>query len=314
MKRQANNFTKNAPHLSALSLAIRAMALSALGIARRDDYRQRTRAIRGAAAHPCTLREAVLSINARESLWRLHADTGAAFGTNDTINFSGVSLVQLDGNGWGELDINSGQDLTINGSGVGGVTIQLTSGSVSVLRREPNVAANLTLTGLTITGGNAAGSGGGVYIPYNSNKTLTLNNCIITGNTAAGSGGGIYTSYAVLNQTSVTNNIANGTITTDGRQGWGGGLFVWDSATIANSTISGNHSAGVGGGIYAYSPTITDSLITGNSTTAGNGGGLHGFGGKRVATLTNSIVSNNRVNAANHYNGGGIWFQGNQSA
>ena len=47
---------------------------------------------------------------------------------------------------------------------------------------------NLTLQGLTITGGNAPGPGGGIF---NFGGTLTLNHSQVTGNTSVAGGGGI---------------------------------------------------------------------------------------------------------------------------
>lgn len=316
MKSQSSRFAMNAPRLSALSLAI-AMALGAPALPA-ATIAVSSNADPGTSA-TCTLRQAINAINAAGlpggTTTGSCSNGGAAFGTSDTINFSGVTSVQLDGAN-GELDLFLIHPLTINGTGNGGVTVSLKAGSgaFSVIAERGNVFSDLTLTGLTVTGGNASGSGGGVYTGISSTNTLTLNNCVITGNTAARNGGGVYGDYVVLNNTSVANNTAAGTAArggTSNTSGWGGGLFIWESATIANSTIGANSAAGVGGGIYVCAPTLTDSIITGNSTISGNGGGLNGYGSCGDATLTNSIVSGNSVDAANSYNGGGIWFEGN---
>jgi len=85
--------------------------------------------------------------------------------------------------------------------------------------------------------------------------------------------------------------IMNGTGTSYGNGGAGGGIYCSDaSPTISNCTISLNvaygFDGGVGGGIYCYdsSPTITNCKIIGNSVEAGyreggRGGGFCSHGG-----------------------------------
>ena len=79
-------------------------------------------------------------------------------------------------------------------------------------------SGNLTLTGLTITGGRATGSfdnGGGIR--FNSGGVLSLSNSTVSGNSSGGDGGGIYT-----------------------RTG---------DVSLSSSTVSGNSSDGNGGGV-----------------------------------------------------------------
>lgn len=80
---------------------------------------------------------------------------------------------------------------------------------------------NLTLQGLTITGGNAPGPGGGIF---NFGGTLTLNHSQVTGNTSVAGGGG----------------IAGGSM---------GGAGPLGTTTLNFSQVDGNTAGSGGGGI-----------------------------------------------------------------
>ena len=58
---------------------------------------------------------------------------------------------------------------------------------------QVDAGVTASISGLTITGGNAAGNGGGLY---NYGGTATLTNCTVSGNSATASGGGLYNSTA----------------------------------------------------------------------------------------------------------------------
>ena len=81
---------------------------------------------------------------------------------------------------------------------------------------DTGVDDSATISGLTITGGVAAASGGGIA----SNAGLTLTDSTLSGNTASGgSGGGIFHSGTTATLSNVT--IQGNTATTDG-----GGLIT----------------------------------------------------------------------------------------
>jgi hypothetical protein len=164
---------------------------------------------------------------------------------------------------------------------------------------------NLTLQGLTLSGGST-NYGGGAVANYGR---LTIDKTTISGNTANLDGGGVY-SYGSL-------TITNGSTVSNNRSyGRGGGVFVapGSNATISSSTISGNTAAGGGygngGGVYnALGATlnVTNTTISGNtagdSYQNGYGGGV--FNDKYAAlTITNSTISGNTA-AAGGYNGTG---------
>ena len=100
---------------------------------------------------------------------------------------------------------------------------------------QTNLGSNVTLTGLTIRGGNLGSSFGGAGVV--GPGVLLLDSCTLTGNTA-GFGGAIY-----------TNTDLGGT-----------------TVTLRYCTLSGNTATVVGGGLYnAHGLTVLDSC-----TAAGN--------------------------------------------
>ena len=240
----------------------------------------------------------------------------------DTIDFDpavftggAVSLIRLTE---GELEITD--TLTIDGSMAAGVTITGDAAGDDVVGANfvTDVAASfggvagaaddrlddnsrvlnftaesgdLTLRGLTLTGGRAAGSsatgndGGGVL--FNSSGTLTLANSTVSGNTSTRDGGGISAGVGAITLTSST--VSENTTAENG----GGISTVSGSVTLTSSTVSGNTSALGGGGISTESGsvTLTVSTVSGN-TSEESGGGIR-TGILTAVTLTSSTISGN---------------------
>ena len=103
------------------------------------------------------------------------------FSTPQTITLTGTQL---------ELSDTTGTE-TITGPAAG-VTVS-GGGASRVFQVDAGVTASIS--GLTITGGNAAtGNGGGLD---NDGGTVTLTNCTVSGNSAVSDGGGgLYNSAA----------------------------------------------------------------------------------------------------------------------
>jgi len=222
----------------------------------------------------CTLREA---INAAQTTDHI------TFRSNlrGTIGLAGAELliskgVIIDGPGAGELAV-SGQNLS---------RVLLIAGGASV-----------TISALTITGGNAIpNAGGGISVQAGSR--LTLIGMVVTGNSAE-KGGGIFNlggSLAVIGSTVAANNATN----------VGGGIFVGSDAnplaqlTVRRSTISDN-TASTAAGIYflcedGCPATIASSTITANNATSGTGGGIWNY--SQGITIYNTIVAGNRGNGS----------------
>ena len=131
----------------------------------------------------------------------------------DTINFLGVSgTITLTS---GELLVN--KSITISGPGANTLAVNGNAAS-----RVFHIASGKTVTisDLTVTNGNSANGGGGIY---NDHATLTVSNTTLSGNSTTGTGGGIY-----------NNGSSPGSA----------------ALTVTNSTLSGNSAFGGGGGIY----------------------------------------------------------------
>jgi fibronectin-binding autotransporter adhesin len=202
-------------------------------------------------------------------------------------------------------EIVLGKNLAIDASAsASGMTI---SGGGTNRIFTTNSGETIVLTGLTLTGGNgagttASGSGGAIY---NNGAALTLNQCSLLGNTTSGgsgAGGAIRnatpgTASLVLNRSTVANNTtnANGTV---------GGIACSTIPTfITQCTFAGNSTTGVGGALSVASGgslAVTQSTIAGN--TAGTGGGINNAG---TTTLTNSIVATNTATTGPDISNGG---------
>ena len=158
---------------------------------------------------------------------------------------------------------------------------------------------NLTLNRLTITGGNVAAPGGGIF---NVEGTLTLNHSTVTGNASGGmmaAGGGIASGTfgtgpigtTTLNFSQVNGNTANG-----GPMAGAGGIANGGTAAIKGSVVAGNTAPGAaGGGILNHGVmTITLSKVTGNTAPADSAGD-QGIGGG-IANINLGPVAPGAVN------------------
>ncbi|MFP4055039.1 MAG: choice-of-anchor Q domain-containing protein, partial [Phycisphaerae bacterium] len=208
-----------------------------------------------------TLREAIEAANTNTAVT---ADVLAGSDTRtDRITFdaslAGGTIV-LDGE---ELYITD--DLEIVGPGQDQLTIDA-DGRSSVFYVEGRQAA-VSLSGLTITGGNSADWGGGIHNFYG---TVTLSNVTVSANSATGehsSGGGIYNFFGTMTLSNVT---VSGNSAADG-----GGIYNHGTMTLSNVTVSGNSATGnysSGGGIYNnYGGTLTlnNSIVALNEGSRG---------------------------------------------
>ncbi len=190
-------------------------------------------------------------------------------------------------------------------SALGGQTITLTSGEISIFNsmtiEASNLAggiiidaggnsrvmevtnANVTLDSLTLTNGHASGNGGGILL--DSSAALTMTNCTVSANSATSGGGGIENNGGTL---TVNQCTLSGNSTAQN----GGGIDVGSDSTVTlyNSTLSGNSASGGGGGIENYQATNTLINCTLSGNSAGGGGGINNYG---ALTLTNTIVAGN---------------------
>jgi CSLREA domain-containing protein len=219
----------------------------------------------------CSLREAVKAANATVS--------------NDTINFApDVTTITLAS----EIVISNNGALTISGNGAIFLTIDGGPGTNRIFYTN---LATVTITGVTLTGGNGTGtnsngSGGAIYV---NEGTLALNSVHVTANSTGATtlGGGIAffggTNHQILNSTFSANTAFN----------CGGFYNINGTIAVTNSTISGNSAVDVGGGFCsgANNANITLRHVTITANTAGRGGGISIGAG--ILNLGNTIVAGN---------------------
>jgi hypothetical protein len=279
-------------------------------------------------------------------------------GDNDKILFStdpldgldGATITFADGFEYNSLYITN--SVTIDATALpNGITIDANNGfdhdpdtfdGASVFSIEPDTSSGedhqVTLAGLTITGGNTGSEGGGIRYFYNNasaepDLTLTIIDTQIEGNHVQGNGGGVYVWTFAKDTLQI--NISGSTIE-ENKAYAGGGAYISGptSVVISDTNFIDNQAIGStntgfgsgGGGLFCLvdaqgiqdkiaTLTITDSEFYDNKALGsigvlGGGGGLHvwlrGADDPTRATLNliNSTVSGNE---ATNCDGGGVW-------
>ncbi|MDR3385876.1 MAG: choice-of-anchor Q domain-containing protein [Rudaea sp.] len=245
----------------------------------------------------CTLRQAIAAMNsAAVGAATSCVNSSGSFGTGDTITFAAdVATVTLADTANNELLITD-SNLTIQGSGTGGVTISRISGATNAFRIFHDTGTfgeeYLLLNGLTITNGAtiaANANGGAIFMEPQSYTTarLTLTDCIVNGNMTSGAGavGGAIAGHV---------------------EGAMAPPHSGTAVTVNSSTVSGNSTSGSnagGGAIYAQGVTLKDSIVTGNSTVsnASPGGAIQ----SPDVSMRYTTISHNTT-AGNNSPGGGV--------
>lgn len=221
----------------------------------------------------CTLRDAVTAAN------------GAA--SDDIITFnSSITNIALTS----EIVIANNGTLTISGPGADQLTI---SGGGTGTNRlfSVNAGANVTITGVKLTGGGGTGAsdsgrGGAIYV---NSAALTLDGVYITNNTADFYGGGVY--FLAGGPLRIRNSTFSSNTAT---QFSGGGFYaIFIGAYVSNSTFSGNAAGQLGGGFIVEQASATLRNVTMSANTASQGGGVAGVSGNASIDLGNTIVAGN---------------------
>ena len=247
-----------------------------------------------------TLREAVNYENANGGGAITFDPTAFPTATPQTINLA-----------FGQLELMTGTE-TITGPAAG---VTVSGGKLSRVLQVDNMV-NASISGLTISGGNAgtSGNGGGLANfghPTLSNCTLSGNNAGYLGGSLGGYGGAVYGdggSTTTLNDCTVSGNIAiygggldshgnlalNGCAVSNNSADHGGALENYlGTTTLTNCTASGNTSTFSGGGLFLVGgqTTLTNCTVSGNTATTGSGGGV--YNNSSNVTLGNTIVAGN---------------------
>ena len=251
-----------------------------------------------------SLREAIDRANANPGVDRIFFDAQVFDGDASDV----IRLVN------GELEITEGvvidagdlrvvvsgdsfeNDVLVPESFIVDIVASESLGSLTDNSRVFNITTDLdeivSISGLTVTGGNASDGGGGIAI---SSAIVDLTDVNVSGNQSSGSGGGILTD----NQLTIDDGIVSGNIAAnDGTGGViaaGGGIAAGAGVvTVINSTISDNQGTNRGGGgIYTTfgDVLITGSTVSGNQISSGFGGAI--FSDNGAVTVTDSSVVNN---------------------
>jgi hypothetical protein len=220
----------------------------------------------------------------------------AAAKNNDTIVFAPILDGQTITLTSGELLIS--KNLTINGPGASQLTISGNNASrVFDIAKSAN---SVTLSGLTISNGNAGGFGtassygGGIE----NNGGLTVSGCTVSGNFAQ-FGSGINT------ETGSTLTVTKSTVSSN----QGDGIYDFGTLTVSGSTVSNNQSYGIrtspgsktfNGSSGGSTATISDCTVSGNA--------IGGIRNDSVMTVSNCTISNNSApfSGSSAIDGGGI--------
>ncbi len=220
----------------------------------------------------CSLREAIAAANANAIQDRIAFAPALAGRT--------ISLAP----GRGQLAIS--QRVTIDTEGAD-ITVDA-RGRSRVFFVGPGFN-EVSMVGLTITGGRTAGAGGGLLASDDSEIALTR--CTVTGNESAGGGGGVAGGFVFVYDSTISDNATAGE---------GGGLLSFFGLIVDETTVSGNSAGGSGGGIrfpnfFQGGERLLDVTVTRNDSQ-GQGGGVAIDGTDFFSTAARLLVAGNTRN------------------
>ncbi|MDH5535594.1 MAG: CSLREA domain-containing protein, partial [Betaproteobacteria bacterium] len=218
----------------------------------------------------CTLRAAIQQANALGGAHTINLPAGNYLLTRSGNDDNAIN---------GDLDITG--TLTLNGAGAGSTIID---GNSIDRVFHVLVGATVTMSGVTIRGGNLSGAdGGGIW----NESNLTLSGVTLSNNVAR-DGGAIF-SQNTSNSVTLSNVVLSGN--TASRDG--GAIGMKDTgATLSftDVTMTGNTAVARGGGYFGdrASGPMTRVTVSGNS--AQDGGGLAMTNSLANVTLTDVTV------------------------
>jgi subtilisin-like proprotein convertase family protein len=233
--------------------------------------------------------------------------------SGDTVNIAAGTYYN------GERLNIADKGLTLQGQGAA-VTIIDGQQQDTVLSVSSSSPRSVTVSGLTIQNGNAAGLGGGI-LSESPNVVLTIADSNVLTNTAQNGGGISNQGVLLLRNVMLRANKAtdkeggaiwnsgfgdlSGVTIVDNQASRGGGISNYNTLTITASFIENNLALGdIGGGIYNRSTdsqlTLVDSIVSGNQVIGADGGGVFNDG---TFISSGSIISGNQVTDS----GGGVY-------
>lgn len=243
----------------------------------------------GACNADCSLREAVLAANAAAGADVINLPPGRY-----VLSITGADE---DASANGDLDING--DLSLIGAGAPSTIIDA-NGTTTGQRAIQVVGGTVSITGVTITGGNELGafypnSGGGIFIDPGATAFTLTNSAVVGNKTDYWSGGLDIEAPSTIENVTVANNVAG--------EAAGGAEVETTGVTFTNVTFSGNTANEHGGAVALHDPGTIFNNVTmiGNRAdadgtgTGDTGGGLYA---DDSATIRNSIIAGNTVGGA----------------
>jgi len=229
--------------------------------------------------------------------------TLAAAQPGDTVMFGPnvtgtITLTQ------GELLLNKSVTITGPTAGAGATSLTIDGGGAGRVFHQ--TAGTVAISGLTVTNGSVAGSGGGLLVDGGS---LTLTGCTVSGNTASVGGGLEFGGTAVT----LTGCIFSSNSSAQD----GGGVYATAGAgvTAAGCTFGGNTAQTDGGGLWTAAgvvPSLSGCSFDSNQAYGGFGAGLFANGGATAnsCTFTNNFSGGSVAATGRTSGGGGITSAG----
>jgi predicted outer membrane repeat protein len=217
----------------------------------------------------------------RDAITQADADTGNQY----ILNFCVTGTIDLS-NALSDLSNN----IEIDGPGASNLTVQRDPSAAPFSVFTVDSGTSVSISGMTISGGNAGsgGAGGGI----DNSGTLTVSDSTFTYNSAGLRGGGIY-NVGTLTVSSAT--------FTDNSAPMGGGISSENELTVNDSTFTNNSCLGWGGAIdsegFNYTTIVSNSVFIGNPSTEGGA-----IGNTVTLTVRSSVFSGN----SSHDQGGAI--------
>jgi MYXO-CTERM domain-containing protein len=275
----------------------------------------------------CSLREAVLSVNAGANVGDCVATVLEAYGSNDTINLpAGVytltrmgldetyvdtapgnpnSLPTVSNVGdatMGDLDLS--KSVKIIGAGAGSTTIAWSSDAAVVRDRIFHINAAtgtvaVSLQGLTLNNGQTQES----IIKIGPTSTYGLLPTLYYLRRAGGAVAVGPAAAVVLsdpNKTGQASSEGRGGSKKPGTTGEEGGATL--TLEMKQVTVSGNSAQGDGGGIYTAAALTASGLLVADNSASTNGGGIYNEG--------NTAISGSTIRDNTAEGGGGFFGTG----
>lgn len=247
----------------------------------------------------CTLRAAIQEANAVSGADVIRLPAG-------TYELTSIGAAE-DLAATGDLDISGPVEIV----GAGTATTVIDGGGHDRVLHVLETAGGVTLSGLTVQGGETVEDGAGIN--SQSDGALTLTAVTVTANTTTASGGGIHTAGGTLHLTGVTisgNRAATGGgVDSSGEPtptGLASSLVIGDSSIVENEATDGD-----GGGIASggEGSLTLDTVTIADNVASGSGGGAS-VTGRSALTVTGGTFSDNQA----HGEGGGLSVESGRAA